>query len=302
MTTPGNARRAVVALGAMLCAVTAAATIAGAAPEGDVRVFLDRVRTALEPAGPSIRTMEVRVSGPDGVAQPITVRQARTTVGGTRHVLTVVVAPVEAAGTAILLSQNRDAPEERWIFAPVVRRTRHVVPVLRHEPFLDSDFSLADLGFIDTRRIESFSFVPTPGGEGDGRLVGIQETPEDQAVYSRIVTWVDAERGVPQKREFYDRAGRLWKVERFEDVRALDGVATPMRLVMEDVQTGGRTEIRVTDVRRDVALPAELFDPQRLSAAARAEVWTGTAAAAGGAAAATPQSPSSGATPGKNRP
>ncbi len=253
------------------------------AANDDVRTSLAQIRAALEPDGASIRTMVVRVRGPEGEAAPITARQARTTIGNTRHVLTVVVTPPEAAGTAILLSQSPDGPEDRWIYAPVVRRTRQVVPVLRHEPFLNSDFTLADLGFMDTRRTESFTVVSAPAdADGAGRLA-IQETPQDQSVYSRIVTSVDAERGVPRKREFFDRAGRLWKIERFEDVRTVDGVETPMRLVMEDVQAGGRTEIAVSDVRRDVTLPETLFDPKRLSTAAAADVWTATAAARAGA-------------------
>ncbi len=267
-------RRAVLGIGSTFCAVALGAAIAWA---GDVRTTLDRMRAALEPNGASIRTMVIRVRGPEGEAAPITARQARTTIGDTRHVLTVVVTPPEAAGTAILLSQSPGGPEDRWIYAPVVRRTRQVVPVLRHEPFLNSDFTLADLGFMDTRRTESFTVVSAPADAEGAHHVAIQETPQDQSVYSRIVTSVDAERGVPRKREFFDRAGRLWKVERFEDVRTIDGVATPMRLVMEDVQAGGRTEIAVTDVRRDVALPESLFDPMRLRTAAAADVWTAPA-------------------------
>lgn len=259
------------------CAI-GAVTFAWAA-ESDVRASLEHVQRALEPKGPSIRTMVVRVSGPEGDAAPITVRQARATIGDTRHILTVVVAPADAAGTALLLSQSQDGTEERWVYAPVVRRTRQIVPVLRHEPFLDSDFTLADLGFMDTRRVESFTVVSAPAGEEGERSLQIQETPQDQSVYSRIVTAIDAESGTPRTRRFFDRAGRLWKVERFEDVRTIDGVATPMRFVMEDVQAGGRTEIAITEVRRDVAVPERLFDPKRLATARAADVWTAAAPA-----------------------
>jgi hypothetical protein len=81
----------------------------------------------------------------------------------------------------------------------------------------------------------------------------------------------------------YDRNGKLWKIERFEDVRALDGAMVPMRLVMEDVQGGGRTELVTTEIRRDVTLPDTLFDPTKLSVAASQPVWTAVAKTAAAA-------------------
>lgn len=238
----------------------------------DLPTLLHDMRASLEPAGDSVRTMVLRVSGPEGEAAPITLRQARSTTGGTRRILTVVVAPAEAAGTTLLLSQPEDAPEQRWLYAPVVRRTREIAPVLRHEPFLSSDFTYADLGFMDPRRVESSKVLPS--GEGNTNTYGVEETLQDQTVYSRIVTWMDAEAKLPQRREFFDRGGKLWKVEKFEDVRAVDGTPAPMRLVMEDVQTGGRSQLDTAEVRRDVALPATLFDPKRLSTAANDAAWT----------------------------
>lgn len=258
---------------AAVIAFTPASTPATSAGEPDVATALQRMRATLSPEGPSIREMTVRVSGPEGAATPITLRQARATADGTRHVLTVVLAPEEAAGTALLLSQRDGGAEDRWLYAPVVRRTRNIVPVLRHEPFLNSDFTYADLGLVDARRVEGLQIVRAEDGKG----YGLEEQPRDQTVYGRVVTWFDPTTNLPRSRDIYDRAGRLWKVERFEEMRAVDGGSVPMRRVMEDVQVGGRTEIVTTEVRRDVTLPDALFDPTRLSAAADADVWTAVA-------------------------
>ncbi len=248
----------------------------------DVMTLLRDMRASLEPGGNSIRTMILKVTGPEGDAAPITLRQARATTGDTRRIVTVVVAPAEAAGTTLLLSQHENAPEERWLYAPFVRRARQIAPVLRHEPFLNSDFTFADLGFMDQRRDESSKLIP-PSESKDG-VYGVEETPQDQTLYSRIVSWIDPDAKLPRRREFFDRTGRLWKLEKFEDVRTVDGVPTPMRVTMEDVQGGGKSELLTTEVRHDVALPATLFDPNRLSAVAGESVWTpsGTASAPSG--------------------
>jgi hypothetical protein len=251
------------------------------AADPEVSTLLADMKASLEPGGTSIRTMTLKASGPDGAAAPITLQQARTTDGATRHILTVVLSPAEAAGTTVLLSEQGGTPEERWVYAPVVRRTRQIVPVLRYQPFLNSDFTYADLGFMDTRRTDAFKLLPP--AQGDVHLYGVEETPEDRTVYSRIVSWIDADKRVPVKREMYDRNGKLWKIERFEDVRAMDGAMVPMRLVMEDVQGGGRTELVTTEIRRDVTLPDTLFDPTKLSVAASQPVWTAVAKTAAAA-------------------
>jgi hypothetical protein len=261
-----------VSLFSCLATLTASQALA-AVP--DVTTLLRDMRTSLEPGGNSLRTMILKVSGRDGDAAPITLRQARATTGDTRRICTVVIAPAEAAGTTLLLSEHENAPEERWLYAPVVRRTRQIAPVLRQEPFLNSDFTFADLGFMDQRRDESSKLIPP--SESSAGVYGVEETLQDQTLYSRIVNWIDLEAKLPRRREFFDRAGHLWKVEKFEDVRTIDGIPTPMRVTMEDVQDGGKSELVTTEVRRDVELPAALFDPNRLSAVAGEPVWTAAA-------------------------
>ncbi len=98
--------------------------------------------------------------------------------------------------------------------------------------------------------------------------------PQETWYYARVVTWVAEDGGLPVKREFYDPANVLWKVERFEQVSAVDGVPTVHHRVMEDVQGKTRTEIDVSAVRYDVTLADALFQPDGLPNASADSLWT----------------------------
>jgi outer membrane lipoprotein-sorting protein len=66
--------------------------------------------------------------------------------------------------------------------------------------------------------------------------------------------------------------GTLWKTELFEE-ETIDGVPTPMRMQMKDLQGKSSTELRVSDIRYDVEVPDALFDPVKLSTAVSSPVW-----------------------------
>jgi Outer membrane lipoprotein-sorting protein len=81
------------------------------------------------------------------------------------------------------------------------------------------------------------------------------------------------------QRDYYDVAGNLWKTETFEEA-TIDGVPTPIRIQMKDLQGKSSTELHVTDVRYNVDVPDALFDPLKLSIAATSPVWQSSAAQA----------------------
>ncbi|NOT55512.1 MAG: outer membrane lipoprotein-sorting protein [Deltaproteobacteria bacterium] len=78
---------------------------------------------------------------------------------------------------------------------------------------------------------------------------------------------------LPLKREYYDPAGALWKVETFEKITVIDGIPTLLLVRMADVRAGFTSELRVSEVRYNTDLPDSLFDPTQLAGAADADVW-----------------------------
>src|SRR5690606_4948654 len=84
--------------------------------------------------------------------------------------------------------------------------------------------------------------------------------PEQDWYYSHIVTWISQETMLPVKREFFDRADRLWKVVSVHSA-LVDGAPTVLDIILEDVQTRSTSRWQV----RAVSYDAEGLDKEDLS-------------------------------------
>jgi hypothetical protein len=232
----------------------------GGAP-ADATAAVRAMKAALEPGRPSIRTWTIRVGGKHGAGREMIAMQARKRTANGNRVLTVVLSPESARGTAFLVAEE---PAARWVYVPAIDRVRQIVPVRSDEAFLQTDYTYADLGFVDTA--SDYRLLGSEDVDGVAAR-RIEKRPKVPLEYSRIVTWIAADTHLPIKLEYYDRADRLWKRERRE-YQPVGGIPTVSRMVMEDVQTGDGTEIRVSDVRYDTDIPDALFDPANLPEAA----------------------------------
>lgn len=238
-------------------------------PASSVATMVSRMNTTLDPDRPSVRTLTFRISGPEGDSQ-VRVGEARRKIGDVMREVAVVLAPESLRGCAYLVEDPGPGDGVQWLYVPAIGRVRKLVSSEAYAAFLNSDFTYADLGLAALKTQYRF------GGEearGDMRAYRIEGVPEDPSYYTRTVTWVAADSGVPFERHLYDAAHRLWKIERFQDPTLIDGVPTFRRISMEDLQARMRTDIDVAMVRYDVDVPAALFDPMHLPSALQSPVW-----------------------------
>ena len=233
--------------------------------------ILAQMKAWLEPPKPSVRhlTMTVRSSPTDSVEWKA--GQARGTVDGSNAVITVLLSPPDLRGTALLIREEKGKPNSQWLYVPYLRRVRQILPVNEFESFLNTEFSDSDMGFVNlhNRKVTRLSDGTMNGKEA----YQLQEVPDDQRTFKRIVTWMAKDTKQPLKREYYDVANRLWKVETFDDVADIHGAPTAQHVRMDDVQTSYSSEYRVTDIDYGAQIPKELFDWQRLPESADQTVW-----------------------------
>ena len=234
------------------------------------QVLLQRMKAWLEPKQANTRQLAMTIRSGTQVAE-WTAAQARGSADGGNYVLTVLLSPADVRGTAVLIQEQPGKPTLEWIYLPALRRVRQILPVNEFDAFLNTEFTYADFGFVNLgdRALKGLGPITVDGLAG----TQVQETPTDRRTFVRIVTSVVPETGQPLKREFYDVANRLWKVETFENVGDVHGVPTVQRVRMEDIQTGYGSEYRVSQIAYGVTIPKELFDPGQLPRAADSPLW-----------------------------
>jgi hypothetical protein len=253
---------------AALAVLVALPAVAAGTP--DAATIAKRMKAALEPRRPSVRTITIDVSAEQGEATRWIAGQARKARGDGNAIVTVMLSPEGARGIALLVHEQPGADSAEWIYLPAVRRVRKLVPVQRHQSFMNTDFTYADFGFVTPSRSYRLRGTEVVDGRKTWKL---EEVPHDQWYYSRILTWVAADDWLPVRREFYDPAGMLWKVEHDLESSVIDGVPTPLDVRVDEIPQGGSSELKVTGVRYDVDVPDDLFEPSHLPETIHSPLW-----------------------------
>lgn len=256
-------------LGALI--VTASSAVAAESQPSAV-TLVQQMKEAFEPVRPSTRTVVIAVSDL-GETLRFTARQARKQLPDGKRLVTVLLAPPDVRGTAFLVSESKSkrGPSAMWIYSPVIRRVRKLIPIDAYDHFMDTDFTYADLGFV--RLHDHYKFLGVEEHAGV-KAYKVQETvPQEQWYYSRVITWIAVANKLPLEQDFYDPAGALWKTELFDTVTDVDGVPTILHIQMKDVQAKTSTDLMVSDVRYDVDVPDSIFDPTKLGTLADHPLW-----------------------------
>ncbi|MEO8604077.1 MAG: outer membrane lipoprotein-sorting protein [bacterium] len=239
----------------------------------DVSTVMRRMKAALEPSRPSLRDLEIVLHDSDGAETRWTAREASKPTPQGARIAIVMTSPDEVAGAAFLIVEQANKPDVQWDYLPAVRRVRKIVPVGAFHPVLGTDFTYGDLGFVhlEDRSVRLLGVETLAGGSQAYR---VEERPQNSWYYARIIDLIATDTLLPVRREFFTPAGDLWKVETFESVTVIDGVATPLVIRMDDRLQGGSTELHAMHVRYDVDIPEAVFEPDGLKRLLHQPVWS----------------------------
>jgi Outer membrane lipoprotein-sorting protein len=254
----------------ILILMTCAAIVGASAAEPDAASIVKRMKQALEPARPSVRVMTLKVNSGDGLTTQWTLGQARAHESGTDWMLTTVLKPADAKGITLLAKEKPGEATVTYWYLPALHLVRELTPLAGYEPFFGTDFTYQDLSFVRLGGHEKLAGTETHKGV---KAYKLEETLTNNPYFSKAVTWVAVDTGLPVERDFYDVDGKLLQKESFEKVSTIDKVPTIMKMVMSNVQSGGSSEIDVTSVKYDKQAPPELFNPKHLARVAADSFW-----------------------------
>jgi outer membrane lipoprotein-sorting protein len=154
-------------------------------------------------------------------------------------------APADVKGTG-LLTIEQGASDEQFLYLPELRKSKRIAGATKSQSFMGTDFSNYDMR---TEDLTAHQYKKTGEETIDGRACHVVEaTPKDDEAaestgYSRRLMYVDKERWVVPKVEYYDRSAKLLKVLTTEGWKQHDGLWRPMRVTMENKQEGSKTII-----------------------------------------------------------
>ena len=241
-----------------------------------IGTLITEMKGVCEPEKASLRSLEIISTDGKGGKLIYKALQANKVVKGQKNMLFVITEPAENKGFAYLIAEKTADPMALHIYIPSTRRTLEISGLNIYDNFLATNFTYADLGFV-TPACDAYKLLGEEKYNNENSYKVEEMLPKEKAKYSRIVTWITANTKLPLEKHYYDMAGILWKKEVFKSAAIVDGTPTVMSTIMNDVQRGGMSEIKISSVKNDAKLSDELFAPDNLSKALDAPEWKGFA-------------------------
>jgi len=176
-----------------------------------------------------------------------------------------VTAPMDLKDTRFLFFDHKTGRDEQFIYVPAAKRAIQVGGQTRKQSFLGSEFYVGDFARPEIDAF-TYSFV---GEESVGgrtcKLVQAIPKNTDDMLYSKSITAIDPNELIVMRTQLFDDKGQLQKIWTIEKIEKVDGVWTPLKQKIEDVQEKHWSELEMTDVKYNAQLPDEVFNKSYLT-------------------------------------
>jgi hypothetical protein len=175
-----------------------------------------------------------------------------------------VLEPARDAGTGLLR-----LPPNLWRYAPLTASVALVDLDRLDEPWLGSDFTLADLlvglTAFGRGRARLLGVDPAYARDGAESAYVLELSPEDGAAAGRVIAWIGSEHATPLRHDRHDARGALVASLRFDEMREVAGRRVPHRWTLTRPAAPDReSRIELREIRFDPIFEDEIFTTRQL--------------------------------------
>jgi outer membrane lipoprotein-sorting protein len=208
--------------------------------------------------------ISMRLSNAQGSHRDRSMNLWRMNVGksGDQRYLISFDSPADVRGMAFLVWKYSKKEDERWLYFPALKVVKRIAADDKRSSFVGSDFTYEDISGRDIGEEQHVLIRKESLGERPAYVV--ESKPKSEASYARRVSWIDSERWLPLKEEYYDAQGKIQRTFQADKVENVAGHWTVTARSMTDNQTGHRTEVVFTGMRYDAGLSEDLFAERSL--------------------------------------
>ncbi len=194
----------------------------------------------------------------------------RKDYGKDKKMIVFFTEPANIRDTALLTFDYDDpqADDDQWLYLPALQRVRRIASDDRGDYFMGTDFTFEDMK--QTPELSDYHWKLLGSAQVDGHdCWKVEGTPASEAVlrelgYSRMVQYVHKESDVILRVDYWDRAGRELKHLHVLDMEKIQGIWSPLRIEMKNVQSGHRTLLEFSEQHYNNGLKDRLFTQRML--------------------------------------
>lgn len=256
------ANACIAAMLALACAVLPGPLPTRAQPRDDARDIMQRFIAQMS-ASDEVVEMAMRLIDSEGqMRQRTATLYTQKKTGEDARRLIRFHTPPDMAKSGVLTLEHRDRDADQWFYLPAYHTSRRIASANRSDTYMGTDLSYED---ITDPKLEQFDYRSL----GTERLqdtewwvidaIPIDPTLKAESGYSRIVYWIDPDKSVALKIEYYDRAGELFKRLTNAGLEPIGRYHRWKTAEMHDLRRQHRTILEVSNRRVDQGVEDRYF-------------------------------------------
>lgn len=174
------------------------------------------------------------------------------------------VEPADVRDTQYLTRAYDDPTldDDMWIFLPTEGLIRRISGSGKKGSFMRSDFTNEDM---EQQSVDDATHTLLREEKlGDRMTYVVESVPVEarrsDSLYGKRIIWVDQERWIYLRVDFYDKSGNLLKFLLTGGIEEINGIWTATKMVMQSQRRNSRTLVQYFDTAYDQGLDESLFD------------------------------------------
>ncbi len=208
--------------------------------------------------------------GADGSAQAtmtVTDAQGRTRLrqlsilklnvkeGGDQKYYVYFHKPTDVRGMSYIVWKHAGKDDDRWLYLPAMDLVRRIAASDKRSSFAGTTFLYEDISGrsvdLDTHELLN----------SDGSYYVLKNTPKDAGAveFSYFTVSVDKQNFVPMKAEYFDKAGKLYRIIEALEVADIQGYPTVTKMKASDLNANANTVTAFSAIKYDIGLKDEIF-------------------------------------------
>ena len=164
-------------------------------------------------------------------------------------------APADVRKMAYLVWKHAGGDDDRWLWLPALNLKKRIAPGDKRTSFVGSDFFYEDVSGRGTG--EDFHELV----ETDNARYLIKNVPKnpDSVEFSYYNVWINRETFLPEKAEYYNKNGKLYRRVEAKNMVKIQGHPTVIESVASDLIAGTSTRNQFENVKYDIGLKERIF-------------------------------------------
>jgi len=173
--------------------------------------------------------------------------------------LIIFQSPESIKGTGFLTWEKENEDDDQFLYLPALRRVRRIVANQKDSQFVNTDYTYEDM---QKRKVEKDNHKILKSEKHEGYdcwvLESVPKDPETSQ-YGKVVSWVVKDMYLPVKTEFYDKRGRLEKVQIAKEIKKIDNIYSVLESEMKSLKRDHRTLMKTDDIKYNTGIPDRIF-------------------------------------------